>query len=34
MLVILVLLMGFSAAFAVSMPDNAAFDDGEPCCVL
>ena len=28
--VILVLLMGFSAAFAVSMPDNAAFDDGEP----
>ena len=28
LLVIAVLLMGFSCAFAVSMPDNAAFDDG------
>ena len=27
--VIVVLLVGFSAAFAVSMPDNAAFDNGE-----
>jgi len=25
-----VLLTGFSCAFAVSMPDNAAFDDGTP----
>ena len=30
MVVIAVLLMGFAAAFAVSMPDNAAFDGGEP----
>jgi outer membrane murein-binding lipoprotein Lpp len=30
MVVIAVLLMGLSAAFAVSMPDNAAFDSGEP----
>ena len=30
LLVIAVLLMGFSCAFAVSMPDNAAFDDGTP----
>eukprot|EP01049_Picozoa_sp_SAG25_P002616 SAG25_NODE_138_length_14172_cov_11.875364_14_plen_226_part_00 len=28
--VIVVLLIGFSAAFAISMPDNAAFDTGEP----
>ena len=28
LLVIAVLLTGFSCAFAVSMPDNAAFDDG------
>ena len=30
LIVIVVLLMGFSCAFAVSMPDNAAFDDGTP----
>jgi hypothetical protein len=30
MLVITVLLMGFSTAFAVSMPDSTAFDNGEP----
>ena len=29
-MVIAVLLTGFSCAFAVSMPDNAAFDDGTP----
>eukprot|EP01046_Picozoa_sp_COSAG06_P062903 COSAG06_NODE_14375_length_1161_cov_36.442561_1_plen_83_part_00 len=29
-MVIIVLLTGFSCAFAVSMPDNAAFDDGAP----
>ena len=30
LVVIAVLLMGFSCAFAVSMPDNVAFDDGTP----
>eukprot|EP01046_Picozoa_sp_COSAG06_P018930 COSAG06_NODE_1332_length_9842_cov_155.567074_9_plen_244_part_00 len=30
LVVIAVLLTGFSCAFAVSMPDNAAFDDGTP----
>ena len=29
-MVIAVLLTGFSCAFAVSMPDNATFDDGTP----
>ena len=29
-IIFVLLVVGFSAAFAVSMPDNAAFDDGEP----